>query len=189
MIFGATGDLAARYLIPALAQLYEAGKLPSGVKITGVDRREWTEEDFRRFVLESLDHHDGEISASARAKLVVEALDYRQADVTDGESVAKVLGTLREPILAYLALPPRVFAPTIEALKRADLPEGSRVAIEKPCGEDLESARILNRLLHEFLPKRRCSASTTFSPGSRSRRSWACASPTVSSSRSGTTTT
>ena len=153
VIFGVTGDLTARYLIPALAQLYEAGKLPNGIKITGVDRREWTKEDFRRFVLESLDHHDGEISASARAKLVVEALDYRQANVTDGESVAKVLGTLREPILAYLALPPRVFAPTIEALKRADLPEGSRVAIEKPFGEDLESARILNRLLHEFLPE------------------------------------
>ena len=156
VIFGATGDLTARYLIPALAQLYEAGKLPSGIKITGVDRREWpnNKDGFRRFVLESLDRHAGEVSAAARAKLVVEALDYCQADVTDCESVAKALGTLREPILAYLALPPPVFAPTIEALKRVGLPEGSRIAIEKPFGEDLESARMLNRLLHEFLPEK-----------------------------------
>ena len=41
VIFGATGDLTARYLIPTLAQLYEAGKLLDGIKMTGVDRREW----------------------------------------------------------------------------------------------------------------------------------------------------
>jgi glucose-6-phosphate 1-dehydrogenase len=156
VIFGATGDLTARYLIPALAQLYEAGKLPSGIRITGVDRREWqnNEDGFRRFVLESLDRHANNVSAAVRAKLAVEILDYRQADVTDGESVARALEMLQEPILAYLALPPPVFAPTIEALKRAGLPEGSRVAIEKPFGENLESAQMLNRLLHEFLPEK-----------------------------------
>ena len=156
VIFGATGDLTARYLIPALAHLGEAGKLPSSIRITGVDRKEWknNKDGFRRFVLESLDRHAGGVSAAARAKLVVEALDYHQADVTDGESVARALGTLREPVLAYLALPPPVFAPTIEALKRAGLPEGSRVAIEKPFGENLESAEMLNRLLHEFLPEK-----------------------------------
>ena len=156
VIFGATGDLTARYLIPALAHLGEAGKLPSSIRITGVDRREWknNKDGFRRFVLESLDRYAGGVSAAARAKLVVEAIDYHQADVTDGESVARALGTLREPVLAYLALPPPVFAPTIEALKRAGLPEGSRVAIEKPFGENLESAEMLNRLLHEFLPEK-----------------------------------
>jgi glucose-6-phosphate 1-dehydrogenase len=156
VIFGATGDLTARYLIPALAQLYEAGKLPSGIRITGVDRREWQNnvDGFRRFVLESLDRHANNVSAAVRAKLAVEILDYRQADVADGESVARALETLQEPILAYLALPPPVFAPTIEALKNVGLPEGSRVAIEKPFGEDLESAQMLNRLLHEFLPEK-----------------------------------
>ncbi len=110
VIFGATGDLTARYLIPALAQLYEAGKLPGGIRIIGVDRREWqnNKDGFRRFVLESLDRHAQSVSAAARPKLVIEALEYRQADVTDGESVAKGLETLREPILAYLALPPPV---------------------------------------------------------------------------------
>jgi glucose-6-phosphate 1-dehydrogenase len=159
VIFGASGDLTARYLIPALARLFEAEKLPDTIKITGVDRTQWNnsnnKDGFRRFALESLDRHAQSVSAAARAKLVVEALDYRQADVTDGESVAKALGTLRrEPILAYLALPPAVFAPTIEALKNIALPEGSRIAIEKPFGENLHSARMLNRMLHDFLPER-----------------------------------
>jgi glucose-6-phosphate 1-dehydrogenase len=155
VIFGATGDLTGRYLIPALARLYEAGKLPSGIKITGVDRKKWKngKNGFRRLVLDSLERHAGGVSANARARMAVEVLEYRQADVTDGESVISALGPLTGPILAYLALPPAVFAPTLEALKKANLPEGSRVAIEKPFGENLESAQELNRLLHEFLPE------------------------------------
>ena len=53
VIFGATGDLTGRYLIPALAKLYEAGRLPSGIKITGIDRRRWKngKNGFRRLVL------------------------------------------------------------------------------------------------------------------------------------------
>jgi glucose-6-phosphate 1-dehydrogenase len=155
VIFGATGDLTARYLIPALAKLYEAGRLPSGIKIIGVDRREWKNDKngFRRLMLDSLERHAGGVSANARARMVTEVLEYRRADVTDARSVTSALGPLTEPILAYLALPPAVFAPTLEALKGAGLPEGSRVAIEKPFGVDLESAQSLNRLLHEFLPE------------------------------------
>ena len=155
VIFGATGDLTGRYLIPALAKLYEAGQLPSGVKITGVDRREWQDNKhgFRRLTLDNLERHASGVSANARARMAVEALEYRQADVTDPESVISALEPLDGPILAYLALPPTVFAPTLEALKAANLPEGSRVAIEKPFGVNLESAQELNRLLHSFLPE------------------------------------
>jgi glucose-6-phosphate 1-dehydrogenase len=155
VIFGATGDLAARYLIPALAKLYEAGKLPGGIKITGVDRRKWKNDKngFRRLVLDSLERHAGNVSADARARMTVEVLEYRQADVTDAESVISALEPLTEPIIAYLALPPAVFAPTLDALQKANLPEGSRVAVEKPFGVDLESAQALNRRLHEFLPE------------------------------------
>jgi glucose-6-phosphate 1-dehydrogenase len=60
---------------------------------------------------------------------------------------------IREPIIAYLALPPGVFLPTLEALARANLLPGSRVVIEKPFGEDLASAQALNRLLHQSFPE------------------------------------
>ena len=155
VIFGATGDLTARYLIPALAKLYEAGRLPSGIKIIGVDRSEWKNDKngFRRLMLDSLERHAGGVSANARARMVTEILEYRRADVTDARSVTSALEPLTEPILAYLALPPAVFAPTLEALKGAGLPEGSRVAVEKPFGVNLESAQSLNRLLHGFLPE------------------------------------
>ena len=92
VIFGATGDLAARYLMPALAKLYEADKLPPGIKITGVDRQEWDDEHgFRRLVLDNLEHHAGNVSADARARMAVEVLEYRQADVTDAETLTRRL--------------------------------------------------------------------------------------------------
>jgi len=153
VIFGPAGDLSTRYLLPAIAQLYEQGRLPENFRVTGVHRRDWDDEQFRRFALESLRRHAGEVSADARTGLIEQVLEYRRADVTDAESVAAALGHLREPIVAYLALPPAVFEPTIRALAGARLPGGSRVVIEKPFGEDLESARKLNRLLHETFPE------------------------------------
>jgi glucose-6-phosphate 1-dehydrogenase len=151
VIFGVAGDLSVRYLLPALAQLYEVGKLPEGLRVTGVHRRDWSDEQFRRFILESLERHAGELSADARAGLVAQILEYRRADVTDAESVAAALGPLQEPIIAYLALPPTAFEPAIRAL--TGLPEGSRIVVEKPFGENLESARRLNRLLREAVPE------------------------------------
>jgi glucose-6-phosphate 1-dehydrogenase len=153
VIFGPAGDLSTRYLLPALAQLYEEDRLPENFRVTGVHRRDWDDEQFRSFALESLRRHAGEVSADAHIGLVGQALEYRRADVTDEESVAAALSHLREPIVAYLALPPAVFEPTIRALAGADLPEGSRVVVEKPFGEDLDSARKLNRLLHETFPE------------------------------------
>jgi glucose-6-phosphate 1-dehydrogenase len=153
VIFGAAGDLSTRYLLPALAQLYEGGKLPENFRVIGVHRRDWDDEQFRRFALESLRRHAGEVSADAHIGLIGQVLEYRQADVTDGESVAAALGHLREPIVAYLALPPAVFEPTIRALAGAGLATGSRVVVEKPFGEDLASAQKLNRLLHETFPE------------------------------------
>jgi glucose-6-phosphate 1-dehydrogenase len=79
VIFGATGDLTGRYLIPALARLYEAGRLPSGIKVTGIDRKQW-KNGFRRLVLDSLERHAGGVSANARARMAVEVLEYCQAD-------------------------------------------------------------------------------------------------------------
>ena len=74
VIFGATGDLTGRYLIPALAKLYEAGRLPSDIKVTGIDRKQWKngKNGFRRLVLDSLERHAGGVSANALARMAVE---------------------------------------------------------------------------------------------------------------------
>lgn len=76
-------------------------------------------------------------------------LDYVPADAADPDDVATALDGLPGPVACYLALPPSVFAPVVEALKRAGLPEGSRIVVEKPFGTDQRSARALNDLLAE----------------------------------------
>jgi glucose-6-phosphate 1-dehydrogenase len=70
VIFGATGDLTARYLIPALAKLYDEGKLPPNIKITAVDMKEWKDNGggFRAFVVDSLRSH-APISPPTRASV------------------------------------------------------------------------------------------------------------------------
>jgi glucose-6-phosphate 1-dehydrogenase len=80
-------------------------------------------------------------------------LTYRQADVTAGHHIASAIDAARGPLVAYLALPPAVFSPTIEALAAVGLPAGSRVVIEKPFGDNLAAARALNQLVHQEFPE------------------------------------
>ena len=148
VIFGASGDLTSRKLMPALAQLHEVGQLPPGFSVLGIARDDWGTHCLR----EALERYAGDISLQSRNALV-SSVEYRRAEVTDPGQVIAALQPLREPIIAYLALPPRVFLPTLEALAGASLPQGSRVVIEKPFGEDLASAQALNRLLHQSFPE------------------------------------
>ena len=153
LVFGASGDLTFRYLLPALTRLREAGRLPEGFTISALARNDWETQSYRARAKERLARHAPDASEEARSDLV-EALQYHRADVTDPKGVRAALGEDRgEPIVASLALPPAVFAAAIEALKTAGLAEGSRVVVEKPFGEGLESARKLNRLLHEAFPE------------------------------------
>lgn len=152
VVFGASGDLTARYLLPALAQLQDNGRLEPGVEIVGVAVDEGNTESFRRHAAASLARHAAEVPATAR-DAIVSALSYRRGDVTDPSSVSSALGASGAPVVAYLALPPSVFAPAVAALGAARLARGSRVVIEKPFGHDLTSARELNELLHRSIPE------------------------------------
>jgi glucose-6-phosphate 1-dehydrogenase len=78
---------------------------------------------------------------------------YRSADLAHPRQLRAILAPAMEPMVLYLALPPAVFAPAIEALTVAGVPTGSRVVIEKPFGSDLASARHLNELVHGLLPE------------------------------------
>jgi len=153
IILGASGDLTSHKLIPALAQLREKGQLPTGLTVVGVARHDWDTEAFRRHARGGLERHAAGVGSSSRDALLGH-LEYHRADVTDPGQVARALGQVDEPVVAYLALPPSVFPPAIEGLANIGLPEGSRVVVEKPFGDDLASAQALNRLLHRAFPER-----------------------------------
>jgi glucose-6-phosphate 1-dehydrogenase len=146
-IFGATGDLTARYLLPALASLRAAGDIDDSFQLIGAGREEWSDADFRQWVADQLDQHAAKIPSGVRTA-IASGSRYRHVDLGDPASVARVVDG-DAPIACYLALPPAVFPMAVSALHDAGLPEGSRIVVEKPFGEDLSSAIELNRLLDE----------------------------------------
>lgn len=152
VIFGASGDLVARLLLPSLAALVAEGEFAESLHVTGVGRDGLTRDEFRRKIHTALADHAANVDPAARAR-VVEVLDYEQADVTDARDVARLFGDDRHPVVVYLALPPRLFEPTLNAIADAGLVRRSTIAIEKPFGDDLASARRLNDLLHTRLPE------------------------------------
>ena len=149
LLFGASGDLAGRFLLPALAALQAAGRLPDGLQVLGTSREDWDDLAFRRVAAERLERHASEVPPAAREQLLG-LLRYHRVDLNQPEDVARAVGG-EDPstgrIIAYLALPPAMFARAVSALGEVGLPTGSRIAIEKPFGEDLESAVALNALL------------------------------------------
>jgi glucose-6-phosphate 1-dehydrogenase len=152
VIFGASGDLTARYLLPALARLHAAGRLGDDLIVVGAARDPWDTERFRRHIEDRLAQHAAEVPRATRTGLV-RRLEYRRADVTDPEGVASALGAPPAPAVVYLALPPAVAVAAVRALGSSGLAEGSRIVVEKPFGEDLASAQVLNRLLRAMLPE------------------------------------
>jgi glucose-6-phosphate 1-dehydrogenase len=149
VIFGATGDLTARYLLPGIAALQAAGQLPAGFRLAGAGREAWDSDRYRDWAAAQLDRHAGGLPAAAR-RAVVSATGYQQADVTDAGSVAAAVAG-NGPVAAYLALPPALSPAAVTALRDGGLPAGSRIVVEKPFGEDLGSAVELNRLLAGFM--------------------------------------
>jgi glucose-6-phosphate 1-dehydrogenase len=152
IIYGVLGDLAARYLLPALSELQAAGALPVGFSITGVGLEDLDTESVRPLLAERLERVAPDMDDSRRSALLA-ALEYRRGDVTRPDEVTGALGPAGEPVVVYLALPPGLFAPSVEALAPAGLPAGSRIVVEKPFAEDLASAQALNRLLHRAFPE------------------------------------
>lgn len=155
VVFGASGDLTGRFLLPALAQLSATSKLPNDFTILGAARKEWDDGAFRRYADEQLEEHAAHLTATVR-QTFVDGLSYRPVDVTNQLSVRHVLeavcdGQVTEPLAAYLALPTGLIPPAVAALGAAGLPPTSRIAVEKPFGDDLEGARQLNALLAEVL--------------------------------------
>jgi glucose-6-phosphate 1-dehydrogenase len=148
IIFGASGDLTSRYLLPTLAHLHHAGLLPAGLKVLGLAMENWDTEFFKHRIGEELARFAQQVPEAAR-QAVIAKLDYRKADVTVPGEVASGLAPLRESAALYLALPPAVLLPAAQSIIAAGVPQGSHIVVEKPFGVDLESTHELNKLLHK----------------------------------------
>jgi glucose-6-phosphate 1-dehydrogenase len=165
VIFGAGGDLARRKLIPSLYHLLKGGLLSDHFAVLGLDRLEMTDEDFRaHFAQPARDFLGDEYDETVWDRLS-EHLYYLQGDFLDAAAYQRLSKRLAEvaakhqmpqSYLFYMATPPRFFSDIISHLSAAGLcqeEEGTfrRVIIEKPFGNDLESAIELNRELHQYL--------------------------------------
>ena len=161
VIFGATGDLARRKVIPALWQLYQHGLTAKGCVILGVSRAGISDDAaFRAMVREAIPPDIG--APAAVAAWAEQCVAYQPTVTGDpAEFVAlrdRIERIERERRLPgnrayYLSLPPQAFPSTINGLGGARLnqsPGWTRIVIEKPFGRDLTSAQELNRLVHQF---------------------------------------
>jgi glucose-6-phosphate 1-dehydrogenase len=152
VIFGGTGDLTGRYLLPGLAALEASGHLAERFELVGASREDWGDEQFRSWAAGWLEREATSVDAGARTR-VVKSSRYQRLNFADPASVSACLAG-DGPVAVYFALPPGVFPAAVSALNRAGLPAESQVILEKPFGEDLDSARSLNRLLAELVDER-----------------------------------
>jgi glucose-6-phosphate 1-dehydrogenase len=165
IIFGATGDLMRRKLLPALFHLSESGRLPANFHVLGVARGGLNDTKFRLWAKSSL-AESGFTASRLRHRWCNRCLHYHRLDQQTPaafDALRKRIGDLeREHALPgnrvfYLALPPQAFAGVIEGLGRAGLnrePGWTRLVIEKPFGRDLASAAALNDLVHRHFRER-----------------------------------
>lgn len=168
VIFGATGDLTHRKLIPALYNIAADGELPPGLAVVGMARREKTDEQFRTEVGEAVRKHSRQTVRDELWNSFAGSVFYHTSDFNDAagykrlsERLAKIdaeRGTGGNRLF-YLAAAPDQFDPILRNLAAAGLnkaPEGgwSRVIVEKPFGTDLASARELNRIVSDAFQER-----------------------------------
>lgn len=157
VIFGATGNLASNKLLPALYHLEAASRLSESLSIIAFSRRDWTTEDWRGHMREVLRDKIKDSLDTPVFERFVARFSYHKGDLNDADTF-RTLAERLPPESAcaitvfYLAIKPAEFSAVIQNLETVGLnkPRGmNRVVIEKPFGEDLESAQMLNRLLHQ----------------------------------------
>ncbi len=160
VIFGASGDLTSRKLVPALYELLRKGRLPEQTRIVGFSRTKFSNDAWRDKLADSTSHFVGKtFDASLWAELA-SSIFYHPGDIAQPEdfaSLGKYLDELEGDAGAtriyYLSTAPRFYEPAVAQLGAAGLAEQSRgprrVVIEKPFGTDLQTARKLNDSVHE----------------------------------------
>jgi glucose-6-phosphate 1-dehydrogenase len=151
VFYGATGDLAAKKVFPALHGMVRRGVLD--VPIVGVAKQGWGLDELRARARESIEKR-GNVDPAALAKLLglLRYVDGDYADTATFEALKHELGAARRAV-HYLAIPQGLFGTVVHHLGQSGLAQGARLVFEKPFGNDLASARQLNALLREHVPE------------------------------------
>jgi glucose-6-phosphate 1-dehydrogenase len=166
VIFGVTGDLSRKKLMPAVYDLANRGLLPPGFSLVGFARRDWANQDFSQIVHDAVREHARTPFREEVWQQLAEGIRFVPGTFDDDLAFE----TLRQTIVDldrvrgtggnhafYLSIPPRFFSSVIGQLKKHGLAEQDgdawrRVVVEKPFGSNLETARELNDVLSEVFP-------------------------------------
>ena len=166
VMFGVTGDLARKKLMPAIYDLANRGLLPPGFSFVGFARRDWEDEDFAQLTYQAVKEYARTPFRDAVWQQLSEGVRFVSGSFDDDEAfdqLASCVMRLDEErgtggnYAFYLSIPPGQFPTVVQQLKRSGLSDPSgggwrRVVIEKPFGHDLASARELNDILEEVFP-------------------------------------
>ena len=158
VIFGATGNLATRKLLPALCQLDDAGRLHDDLRFIAFARRDWQHADWLAHLDRVLREQLGERLKPEVFARFAARFDYVAGDLNDSQAYRRLMDELSKPrmgvcenIVFYLAIKPSDFLPVVEQLDAIGFNRAHgrhRIVVEKPFGEDIDSARVLNASLH-----------------------------------------
>lgn len=159
LLFGATGDLARRMLLPSLYSLDADGLLPEALTIIGTARTELDDKGYRARAREALKEHlpDGSFAPDAAARFL-NRLRYVPVDASRPEDFPRLAAAVdcAAGLAIFLSTAPSLFKPTIEGLAAVGLASPSvRMALEKPLGSDLASSRQINDAVATVFPEER----------------------------------
>ncbi len=159
VIFGASGDLTHRKLIPSLYDLYRKERLPDNWHILGMARTDYTDESFREYLETGVKEFAKDTYAAKKWREFAKGITYLQGDITNLDQIKeldKLISTWETDgagnRIYYLSVAPKLYEKTIANLGAAHIVHEEngwrRVVIEKPFGHDLASARQLNQAVH-----------------------------------------
>jgi glucose-6-phosphate 1-dehydrogenase len=166
VIFGASGDLTQRKLVPALYQMMRERRLPREFTLVGVARREWSHDFFREHMREGVEEFGSGLGSELLWEEFAKGLFYCPGDIDNPASYQKLKAFLSEldeqrgtrgNRVFYLSVAPKFFAESIQQLGSAGMlgdPQKQRLVIEKPFGRDLATAQKLNQVVQKECDER-----------------------------------
>ena len=152
VIFGGTGDLARRKILPSLFRRFAAGQMPDDAFVIGVARSELNTKAYQKLVITALREFEPELSASAELLNFTKQIKYVQIDAQGDFGWLDLAEQVRKDAVQafYFSVSPSLFGQLAEKLHKYSIAsQSSRIVLEKPFGKDLSSAQTLNAVLKE----------------------------------------